>query len=139
MSWLDFTHAITFGNAVRQICTRHPELWPSGLLQMACFLGRNTSFVDPELDTDQWAVPKPGAFFKPAFEGLFDHGKEEFIVSCHLVKLLVAVWSEVETAPAAPWAPTLLAATRRFFESPLKRKHTLRTMRQAMDFVAIEG
>lgn len=42
VGWLDFTHGITFANAVRQLCTRYPVLWPQGLLQMACFLGRNS-------------------------------------------------------------------------------------------------
>ena len=139
VSWLDFTHGITFGNAVRELCTRHPELWPRGLLQMACFLGRNTAFVDPALDTDRWTVTDASTFLAAAFQSLFDHGKEEFIVSCHLVKLLTAVRSEVEASPDAPWEPTVLAATRRFLESPLKRKHTLRTARQALDFTAIEG
>ncbi len=139
VSWLDFTHAITFGNAVRELCSRYPELWPAGLLQMACFLGRNTAFVDPELDTGCWAVADAGDFLDPAMTALFDHGKEEFIVSCHLVKLQTAVRSEVAAAPDAPWVPALLAATRRFLESPLKRKHSLRAARQALDFVAIEG
>ena len=138
VGWLDFTHAITFGNAVRVLCGRYPELWPSGLLQMACFLGRNTGFVDSDLDVEDWAVPDPTAFFDSAFARLFDHGAPEYIVSCHLVKLLTAVREEVTAAPQAPWVPTLLAATRRFLESPLKRKHSLRTAYQAADFTAIE-
>ena len=139
VGWLDFTHAITFGNAVRVLCSRYPELWPSGLLQLACFLGRNTGFVDPDLDVEDWAVPDPAAFFDAAFAGLLDHGAPEYIVSCHLVKLLTAVREEVTAAPEAPWVPALVAATRRFLESPLKRKHSLRTAYQAADFTAIEG
>ncbi len=139
VSWLDFTHAITFGNAVRVLCSRYPELWPKGLLQMACFLGRNTGFTDPDLDVEPWAVPDAESFFQTGFATLFDHGETEFIVSCHLVKLLSAVHAEVAAAPDAPWVPTLLAATRRFLESPLKMKHTLRTVRQALDFTALEG
>ena len=139
VTWLDFTHAITFGNAVRTLCTRYPELWPQGLLQIACFLGRNTGFTDPELDAGPWSVPDRDAFFAAWFPRLFDHGETQFIVSCHLVKLLTAVQAEVTAAPGAPWVPTLLAATRRFLESPLKMKHTLRTVRQALDFTAIEG
>ena len=138
VGWLDFTHAITFGNAVHVLCSRYPELWPSGLLQMACFLGRNTGFVDPELDVEVWAVPDPEGFFEVAFAGLVDHGAPEYIVSCHLVKLLTAVREEVSAAPDVTWAPTLLAATRRFLESPLKRKHNLRTAYQAAAFTAIE-
>ncbi|MCG8593843.1 MAG: Rieske 2Fe-2S domain-containing protein [Kiloniellales bacterium] len=138
VGWLDFTHGITFGNAVRVLCGRYPELWPRGLLQMACFLGRNARFVDPEQDVEAWAVPDRDAFFKAAFARLLDHGAPEYIVSCHLVKVLTAVREEVEAAPDAAWVPTLLAATRRFLESPLKRKHSLRTAYQAAAFTAIE-
>ena len=138
VGWLDFTHAITFGNAVRVLCGRYPELWPSGLLQMACFLGRNARFVDPDLEVEEWAVEDPAAFFEAAFARLLDHGAPEYIVSCHLVKVLTAVREEVAAAPQAAWAPNLLAATRRFLESPLKRKHSLRTAYQAAAFTAIE-
>ena len=106
---------------------------------MACFLGRNTGFTDRELDAGPWAVPDPDAFFEAWFPRLFDHGETQFIVSCHLVKLLSAVQTEVAAAPDAPWVTTLLAATRRFLESPLKMKHTLRTVSQALDFTAVEG
>ena len=50
VTWLGFTHALTFGNAVRKICERYPDLWPQGLLQLGCFLGRNSAFTDPDLD-----------------------------------------------------------------------------------------
>jgi two-component system LytT family response regulator len=30
--WLDFTHALTFGHALRQQCVRQRHLWPPGLL-----------------------------------------------------------------------------------------------------------
>ena len=139
VGWLDFTHAVTFANAVRVLCERHPQLWPRGLLQMACFVGRNAGFVDRELDTATWRVPDRRAFFAQAFHGLLDHGQAEYIVSAHLVKLLSAVHAEVEAAPAAPWVPDLLAATNRFLHSPLKRKHAARTARQALGFVAAEG
>src|SRR3546814_6253306 len=43
VGWLDFTHALTFGNAVRVLCGRYPRLWPQGLLQIACFVGRTRS------------------------------------------------------------------------------------------------
>ena len=139
VGWLDFTHAITFANAVRVLCDRHPHLWSCGLLQMACFVGRNTGFVDRKLDTDMWRVPDAEAFFAEAFASLLDHGQAEYIVSAHLVKLLSAAHAEVAAAPAAPWGPDLLAATNRFLHSPLKRKHATRTARQALDFVALEG
>ena len=50
VGWLDFTHGITFANAVRKQCSKYPELWPQGLLQMACFNGRNAGFTNEEID-----------------------------------------------------------------------------------------
>ncbi len=55
------------------------------------------------------------------------------------MKLLSAVVAETAAAPAAPWVDDLLAATNRFLNSPLKRKHATRAARQALDFVALEG
>ncbi|NNG04536.1 MAG: hypothetical protein HKM95_10605, partial [Inquilinus sp.] len=139
VSWLDFTHGLTFANAVRELCTHTPALWPAGLLQMACFLGRNAGFVDAGQDVSAWAVDDAPAFLAAAEARLFDHGQPEYIVSAHLVKVAAAARSELAAAPNAPWAPTLLAAVRRFLESPLKRRHALRTARQALDFTALEG
>jgi nitrite reductase/ring-hydroxylating ferredoxin subunit len=139
VNWLDFTHAITFGHAVRVLCGRYPRLWPQGLLQIACFVGRNAGFVDRQVDETPWRVADGRAFLDAALKGLLDHEQQEYIVSIHLVKLLSAVRSEVAAAPDAPWAPTLLAAVNRFLNEPLRRKHPLRVARQAMDFVAAEG
>ena len=50
VGWLDFTHGLTFANAVRQTFTRYPDLWPQGLLQLACFLGWNGACVDSSAD-----------------------------------------------------------------------------------------
>ena len=62
VGWLDFTHAITFANAVRLECTKFPELWPQGLLQMACFSGRNAPYTDKSLDGVRWQVEDAGIF-----------------------------------------------------------------------------
>jgi nitrite reductase/ring-hydroxylating ferredoxin subunit len=139
VNWLDFSHALTFGNAVRVLCGRYPRLWPQGLLQIACFVGRNAGFVDKAVDEAPWQVQDGRAFLDTALKGLLDHGQQEYIVSIHYVKLLTAVKAEVTAAPAAPWVPVLLAALNRFMNQPFKRKHALRTARQAMDFVAAEG
>ncbi len=138
VGWLDFTHHITFANAVRVACRRYPELWPRGLLQMACFVGRNAAYVDRELEVSQWRVDDPGAFLEAQLRGLFDHGQPEFIVSCHLIKILAATEAEVAAAPDAAFVPVLLAAVNRFLHSPLKRRHSLRAAHQALDFVGIE-
>jgi len=138
VGWLDFTHHITFANAVRMACTRTPELWPQGLLQMACFVGRNAAYVDRELDPGEWRVDELAAFLEDRLRSLFDHGQPEFIVSCHLMKILAATEAELAAAPDAPFVPVLLAAVNRFLHSPLKRRHSLRSARQALDFVGIE-
>ena len=138
-SWLSFTHAVTFANAVRTLCAAAPELWPAGLLQMACFVGRNAGFTDDAIEQADWAVEAPLPWLDEQLEGLFDHAQPEHIVVAHLVKTLTAVRAEVAEAPDAPWVPSLLAATRRFLESPIKRRHALRAARQSLKFVALEG
>jgi hypothetical protein len=139
VNWLDFTHAITFANAVRTVCERHPQLWSQGLLQIACFVGRNAGYVDKSMDESAWRVDDAAAFLDAALKGLLDHGQQEYIISIHYVKLLTAAKAEVAADPAAPWVPTLLAALNRFMNGPFKRKHSLRTAHQALGFVAAEG
>ena len=139
VGWLTFTHALTFGNAVRALCGRYPELWPRGLLQMACFVGRNAADVDTEQDLSPWRVEDPEAFFKDSRRRLLDHGQFEYIVVAHLIKTLAAAREEYLHAPTAPWVEDLLAGVNRFINTPIKRRHSLRTARQSIDFVAAEG
>jgi nitrite reductase/ring-hydroxylating ferredoxin subunit len=139
MDWLDFTHTVTFANAVRELCTRYPALWPQALLQMACFVGRNTPFVDAELDTSAWAVDDAATFITETKAGLFDHARFEHIVSCHYVKLTVATECELVARPDGPQAPWLIAALNRLLQNPIKRRHVTRTANQALNFVGLEG
>ncbi|WP_193183725.1 Rieske (2Fe-2S) protein [Nisaea sediminum] len=139
INWLDFTHGITFANAVRAQCSRHGDLWPDALLQMACFTGRNAAYVDAQQDSEQWNVGDTEAFFEDLLPGLFDHAEPEYIVSAHMVKLPVAAREEIRLRPDAPWAPVLAAAVNRFFHSRIKRKHVMRTAKQSLAFVAAEG
>jgi hypothetical protein len=139
VGWLSFTHGLTFANAVRRQCTKFPELWPAGLLQMACFSGRNAPYTDASIDPTAWRVEDPEGFFEVAIDGLFDHGKEEFIVSVHLVKTLLAARQEVRADPDGPASAPIVAALNRFLHAPLKRKHLRRTVRQAMAFVELDG
>ena len=138
-TWLSFTHAITFANAARHLAERQPALWPQALLQMACFVGRNSPFLDPDISLSAWRVDDPSGFLSDNKRGLFDHQQAEPIVACHLLKLLFAVGEEVARAPGQESSTLLLAACRRFLASPLKRPHTLRAARQALTFVAGEG
>jgi hypothetical protein len=134
--WLDVTHGITFANAVRRQCTKFPELWPDGLLQMACFAGRNSGFLDRSVDIGAWRVADLGAFFAAAIEKLLDHGCDENIVAAHLLKTTLAARAEVTSGAAGEGSELVLAGLNRFLHSPLRRRHVRRTMRQALAFVA---
>jgi nitrite reductase/ring-hydroxylating ferredoxin subunit len=138
-SWLDVTHAVTFGSAARHQCAKFPELWPKALLQLACFAGRNVGFVDRRQKLSGWSVPDAERFFAGAIDRLFDHGVEDYIVAIHLVKTVMAARDELRAGAAGDAAPMLLAAVNRFYHTPLKQKHVRRTVRQALDFVGREG
>ena len=139
VGWLDFTHGITFANAVREQCTKHPELWPDALLQMACFSGRNAPYTVEGEEAEQWRVDDTGAFMDEAVEALFDHGAGEFIVSVHLLKTVMAAREELRADPPAEVAELLAAGLNRFLHSRLKRRQVRRSVYQAMKFVAYDG
>jgi nitrite reductase/ring-hydroxylating ferredoxin subunit len=136
IGWLDFTHVLTFADAWRSVAGLRPDLWPAALLQLTCFIGRNAGYLDPELDTAPFAVSDPEAFAASATTDLFDHGRERFIISIHLIKTLMATLRLAQAQPAA--APTLLAGVNRFLGAPIKGRHVLRTARQMHNFVAQE-
>ncbi|HEY4942901.1 MAG TPA: Rieske (2Fe-2S) protein [Rhizomicrobium sp.] len=138
-SWLDFTHALTFANAVRHICGEQPELWPQALLQMALFVGRNKPYVRAQQDVEAWRVGDAQHFIAREMETLFDHGIVEPIIACHRIKMLFALEEELAVAPEAPWAAEMCAAMNRWLHTPQKRHHGLRLATQAQDFVAKEG
>ena len=137
VGWLDFTHGLTFANAVRQQCSRFPELWPQGLLQMACFNGRNAGFTTNELELESWRPGDVESQFDSLLQRVLDHGQGEHIVSVHLLKTALAVRQEIQHLDRAD-AEILVAALTRFFESPLKRRQARRTAFQSLQFVARE-
>ena len=137
VGWLDFTHGLTFANAVRKQCTRFPHLWPQGLLQMACFSGRNAAFTTSQYDLDKWRLNNIEPEIENLLERIFDHGQDEYIVSVHWLKLTLAVREEVQELPAKQ-AVYLAAALNRFINSPLKRRQARRTAFQSLQFVAKE-
>lgn len=139
VGWLDFSHSLTFANAARHLCAERPDLWPSALLQLACFIGRNKPFVDKAVALDEWRVANTSAFLAHEQENLFNHGVPEPIVSCHRIKVVTALKDELAAAPNAPWQNDLLAAVNRYLNSPFRRHQTLRTARQSLSFVAAEG
>ena len=72
-------------------------------------------------------------------ESLYDHGREEFIVSVHLLKTALAVRDELAAGMEPEMESVVLAALNRFINEPLKRKHARRTARQSINFVAKDG
>ena len=137
VGWLDFTHGLTFANAVRKQCSRYPQLWPQGLLQMACFSGRNAGFTTPEYDLERWRLNDFERDIKSLTERILDHGQGEYIVSVHWLKLALAVREEMQELPTEQ-ASYLAAALNRFINSPLKRRQSRRTAHQSLQFVAKE-
>lgn len=137
VGWLDFTHGLTFANAVREQCCRFPELWPQGLLQMACFNGRNAGFTTRDTDLDRWRPADPDKQMQMLIERVLDHGLGEHIVSVHLLKTALSVRAEMAALETSE-AQILIAGLTRFFESPLKRRQARRTAFQSLQFVARE-
>jgi len=135
VGWLDFTHGLTFANAVRRQCSRFPELWPRGLLQMACFHGRNAAFTRPDSELERWRPDDAGEQIERLLLRVLDHGQGEHIVSVHLLKTALAVREETRRLETAE-AEVLVAALTRFFDSPLKRRQARRTAFQSLQFVA---
>jgi nitrite reductase/ring-hydroxylating ferredoxin subunit len=142
VGWLDFTHALTFGHALREQCGRYPEFWPQGLLQLAMFVGRNKSYLDPGVAAmtalRQWAVDDEPAFHTRAADRIVDHGLGLPIFPAHLLKTWSAVRAEVAAGLPAGVRGTLLAAVNRLLAARFKERHPLRTARQALAFVAKE-
>jgi nitrite reductase/ring-hydroxylating ferredoxin subunit len=136
VGWLDFTHALTFAEAAASVVRLRPNLWPAVLLQLACFIGRNAGYVDPALDTDRYSVADANRFIDASVAGLFDHGRDRFIISVHLTKTLLAGANLMRVNPTL--APTLTAALNRFLHANMKGRHVLRTARQMRELVEQE-
>jgi nitrite reductase/ring-hydroxylating ferredoxin subunit len=136
VGWLDFTHALTFAEAAHCVVPRRLGLWPAILLQLACFVGRNAGYVDAEIDTSNYRVADADAFIADSVSGLFDHGRDRFIISVHLTKTLLACINLMQADRAL--TPTLTGALNRFLHAPIKGRHVLRTSRQMRELVEQE-
>ncbi|MCF3946457.1 Rieske (2Fe-2S) protein [Acidiphilium iwatense] len=133
VNWLDFTHAITFAEAGWRVAGETPALWPSILLQLACFIGRNAGFVDAAADASAHGQDDDRASLDRQYRAVFDHGRDRFIISAHVVKTLCAADAMATILPAQ--AHTLTAALNRFVAAPMKGRHALRAARQALDLI----
>ncbi len=134
VGWLDFTHAITFANAIRKMCEKYPDLWQAGLLQLACFSGRNQKYLK-EINESEWIVNDEKIFWQETIDKLYDHGIAGPIFSAHLIKTSFAIKEESEVANQS-CKKYLLASLNRFINSPIKAKHVRRTIKQGMELVA---
>jgi hypothetical protein len=142
VGWLDFSHALTFGHALRQQCARQPHLWPQGLLQLALFVGRNSGYLDPNMAAQtairEWAVTDETAFHERAIATIVDHGFGLPIFPAHLLKTWSAVRDEVAAGLPAGARTAMLAAVNRLLAVRFKQRHALRTAHQALGFVGKE-
>ncbi|HSP07558.1 MAG TPA: hypothetical protein VLR94_10295, partial [Acidobacteriota bacterium] len=105
-----------------------------GLLQIACFLGRNHEFLDPSVREEDWFVADRESFERKAVAQLLDHGRSAPIFVAHYVKTFLAAREEAALAPPE-CARYVLASVRRFLESPLREKHVRRVVHQALSLV----
>ena len=142
VGWLDFSHALTFGHAVRDVCGRLPRLWPQGLLQLALFVGRNRSYLDPGIAAPaalrEWAVDDETAFHARAIARIVDHGMGVPIFPAHWLKTWSAVRDEAAAGLPDAARVALLAAANRLLAVRFKERHALRAAHQAIGFVAKE-
>ncbi len=98
-----------------------PALWPAVLLQLGCFLGRSAPFTDPAVAVDAWREADPDDFFDRATRGMFDHGRDRFIISVHVIKTLFAARKLVAQGAGDP--RLMASALRRFLSAPIKGRH----------------
>jgi len=142
VGWLDFTHALTFGHALRQQCARQPHLWPQGLLQLSMFVGRNSGYLHPNMSAQtairEWAVTDETAFHERAIATIVDHGIGLPIFPAHWLKTWSAVREEVAAGLPDGARTSMLAAVNRLLAVRFKQRHVLRTAHQALGFVGKE-
>lgn len=147
VGWLDFSHALTFAQALRGVAGRTPALWPRGLLQLALFVGRNTPYLDAgvtaEAALSRWspaaAAGRADAEAAGAAAGLIDHGLGLDIFPVHRVKTWLAVHDSLAAGPPESTTRALRAALNRLLAARFKQRHTLRAARQALAGVAREA
>jgi nitrite reductase/ring-hydroxylating ferredoxin subunit len=142
VGWLDFSHALTFGHALREQCLRQPHLWPQGLLQLALFVGRNSGYLSKDASGEaalrEWDVRDERAFNASAMALIVDHGIGLPIFPAHWLKTWTAVRDESEAGIPASTRAAMLAAANRLLAARFKERHALRTAHQALGFVARE-
>ncbi|MCB1045074.1 MAG: Rieske (2Fe-2S) protein [Acidobacteria bacterium] len=129
IGWLDFTHALTFAEAGWQTCQRFPELWAPVLTQLACFIGRNATFVKrDQLQVKAVDVDLSGV-------ALIDHGMAEPIFACHRIKTYYAV-QNLKGNVSLETHKTLRMALHRYLTHTYPHRFVRRTAYQMTQLVA---
>jgi nitrite reductase/ring-hydroxylating ferredoxin subunit len=142
IGWLDFSHALTFAQALVELLPADSPLWPQGLLQLALFVGRNTPYLDAGVDTAaalaRWRVDDAAAFAARWRAQVVDHGQALDIFAAHWLKTSLAVEALVGPGAFDDLARPLRAAQNRLLAARFKPRHALRNAQQALAFVARE-
>ncbi len=137
VGWLDFTHAITFAEAVKFHADTDPKLLWSGLLQMACFIGRNARYLSAS-QFEAYRVDDRDQFIKEQKAMLFNMDAGDYIYSVHRLKMIRAVEALIKIT-SAETADIIVAALNKYLSSRLRMRHPERTLYQARETVLREG
>ncbi|GHF29015.1 hypothetical protein GCM10017044_25330 [Kordiimonas sediminis] len=138
IGFLDFTHALTFAEAGYIHAKKRPELWHSLNLQLGCFVGRNSSFIDPNASYEDYVVADADLYLDHVTEALFDMDAGAYIYSVHRLKSIMAV-KRLLPSVSAETGRVVVAALNRYLSIPARQHHTARTVNQARATVAREG
>ncbi|WP_286828542.1 MULTISPECIES: Rieske (2Fe-2S) protein [Kordiimonas] len=137
IGWLDFTHAITFAEAVHTHASENAGYWQSGLMQMACFVGRNSAYVG-EVDLAKWRVTDKRAFLAQQKAALFNMDEGEYIYGVHRLKMMCAV-ARLDRIVSEATSELVFAALNRYLHTRLRQRHPARAAYQARQSVLREG
>ncbi len=137
IGWLDFTHAITFAEAVQIHASDNHAYWQSGLMQMACFVGRNSPYVG-EADIEKWRVTDKVDFLARENAALFNMDAGDYIYGVHRLKMVCAV-ERLDKLVSEETSDLVFAALNRYLHTRLRQRHPARAAYQARQSVSREG
>ncbi len=140
VGWLDFSHGLTFAQALHALLPADSPLWPAGLLQLGLFVGRNTPYLDARLHLDDELARWSGsaALATPWQQQVMDHGLGLDIFAVHWLKTSLAVDALASVGWPDGVVASLVAARGRLLAASFKQRHPLRNAHQALAFVARE-
>ena len=143
VGWLDFSHALTFAQALRTLLAHAPHLWPRGLLQMGLFCARNSGYLKEGLTTQaalqRWRVDAGPGFDARCQAQVLDHGLGLDIHAAHWLKTWMASRDAIAQGLPGDVQVSMQAAVNRLFHARIKQRHVLRNARQALTQVSREA